>query len=77
MTRTVDIAPVEDVQAKLDQLKAFVQLIMHEYAHEHDETDLIATNLVTLFDLVYDVHTDLTQFINAAFAQPTAPRQAS
>jgi len=78
MTRNIDISPVEDVQAKLDQVKAFVQIIAHEYGHEHDATDLIATNLITLFDLVFDAHADLTQIIHAAYLQqPTAERQAS
>ena len=75
----MEVYPVEDVQARLEQLRAFILLINQEYmtgGKLNDLTDqdisVIELNMVTLFDMVHDLHADVGKIIDKAFCENKA-----
>ena len=66
----MDVYPIEQTQAKLEQVIAFVDMLTNEYRREyyHDGDNLrFETNMITLFDMVYDIHADLSKSIDDAY----------
>ena len=71
----MEVYPVEDTQAKLEQIKALVRMITHTYRHDRDDDDF-ETNMVTLFDMVYDAHAELGKHIDTAYTAHRAQHKA-
>lgn len=79
----MDVYPVEDVQARLEQLRAFILLINQEYMTGGKLTSLtdqditiIELNMITLFDMIHDLHADLGKIIDQAYIEHKAAEAA-
>lgn len=72
----IDVFPVETAQARLEQIKAFLLLFINQYGHASDlktlgdqDRELVEINLITLHDMIYDLHAYLGKTIDNAYSQ--------
>lgn len=70
----IDINPVEEVQARLEQIAALLHLVSNALDDEIrakptniSALELIATNLTTAYDMTDNIHATLDQIISAAY----------
>ena len=65
---------MEDTQVRLEQIRAFIILLMQEYMTEKklgeltkQDKELIEVNMVTLFEMVHDLKAELGKHIDEAY----------